>query len=447
MPAYQSRYGDTITELLSRRGDIAAQGAMRSGEIWGSTVAGLGNLAANTYADYSQQKQQQKNAEMQAKAFDDAISTFSPDKPLETYRKLATVYGAEGAMNITKGLQGFSKLQEKPDPKAAMELLPAIAAGIESLPESERAKVWGPMHQLLGASGLDMKDVPTEYDPQTAPTYLEFAKNLNKKDAAGKAPDRVEQNGVVYERQADGVWKPAVGLPTEAPKAENLSAEEAYIRAQYGQNPTPQQLLEGRARFSAAGRAPEKPPERTELTLNPEGVVLSGYGEKTRNEARRQAAERGIPVFENATTQKNGVLIGGIAADAQELSDLLEDPEVQASIGPGAGRWTSLKGKVFDLPEKVQRAIQLSEMLSDSELRKRSGAAASNAEMSRIRSFSVSTTMPLGNMKTNLKKMRQSAARDYKAISGVNPANVTLEDMTPGASNTGGTNDPPPDMK
>ena len=58
-------------------------------------------------------------------------------------------------------------------------------------------------------------------------------------------------------------------------------------------------------------------------------------------------------------------------------------------------------------------------MLSDSELRKRSGASAGEPEMKRILGFAVQANMPLGNLKTNLKGMLKAAGRDYKALSGV----------------------------
>jgi hypothetical protein len=67
-------------------------------------------------------------------------------------------------------------------------------------------------------------------------------------------------------------------------------------------------------------------------------------------------------------------------------------------------------------------------MLSDSELRKRSGASAGDAEMKRILGFAVSPTMPLGNLKTNLDGMLKAGARDYKALSGID---IGLPDEAP----------------
>lgn len=97
MPAYQSRYGDTITELLSRRGDIAAQGAMRSGEIWGSTVAGLGNLAANTYQQYSEQKAEKKAQEAKSQAFTAALENWTNNDHKTNLGAMVKLYGPDGA--------------------------------------------------------------------------------------------------------------------------------------------------------------------------------------------------------------------------------------------------------------------------------------------------------------------------------------------------------------
>ena len=140
--------------------------------------------------------------------------------------------------------------------------------------------------------------------------------------------------------------------------------------------------------------------------------------------------------------------ITGIVADAQELDTLLSTEKVKAAIGPGAGRWTQLKGKFVDLDPDVQRAIQLMTSLSDTELRKRSGAAINEKEMQRILRFATDPNRPIGHNTTAINGLLKSGARDYKALSGVDISGGALEpDASPGpsggaVSGTGSFKDP-----
>lgn len=430
MPAYRSRYGDTITDLLARRGDIAAQGHLQSGAIWGNAVQNVGNIAATAIGDYAQ-VQQQKEQERQARARDIAIaevlSSEVANDPQALYKALLQKTDPKTAMAMASGAASLQKLSTAKDPKDAMTALPGVARGFVAAPDSLKPGLWGVVRERVLSAGLATpEDLPEKYDPEVAKGYVEFALGMEKQAAtAPKAPERIEQNGQFYERQADGTWAPAVGLPTEVPKAEKSPWAQPFTGPDGLSYQKNEMTGEVRRTPGVGTKAAEPAPE---LTLNPEGVVLSSYGVKQKEEARRQARERGLPVFENATAQTKGVQLAGIAAEAQELATLLNDPDVAAVIGPAltnplkAARRAA--GGLMDLDPDAQRALQLAGMLSDNELRKRTGAAAGEPEMKRILGFAVKPNMPIGNLKTNLQGMLKAAARDYKALSGVTPPGV-----------------------
>src|SRR5574341_2614481 len=66
MPSYYSNsrrgYGyspeDRISELMLRRGEIQAEGARRSGDIWGRTVGQLGQIAGEGFGQWHAAKEQ-----------------------------------------------------------------------------------------------------------------------------------------------------------------------------------------------------------------------------------------------------------------------------------------------------------------------------------------------------------------------------------------------------
>ena len=57
--------------------------------------------------------------------------------------------------------------------------------------------------------------------------------------------------------------------------------------------------------------------------------------------------------------------------------------------------------------------------LSDTELRKRSGAQINEREMQRILRFATDPNRPLGHNTTAVAGLLKSAARDYKALAGI----------------------------
>jgi hypothetical protein len=418
---YTPRYADNIAQLLTRQGDIAAAGAARSGEIWGNTVNQLGQIAGQAiqgYAAQKEQEKQQKAAEQRQMTFEEAVGTFDPTKPMDTYRKLAVAVGPQAALEFTKGVVSLQNLQK---PEANVEdfkqTVDALWRTKQMFGPEYLAQKWPELAPIL-QKGAD-KFLPgadlSQFTPEILKGLDQLHEEFNPTKAAKPEPGFELSPG---QTRFDASGKPIASLP--AKPAQTLAEIQAEAAA--------------RARGTASARPSEAP---AEYTLNPEGVVLSSYGVKQKNEVRKQAMERGLPVFENAATQTKGVVLAGIVADAKELTDLLALPEVQSAVGPVAGRWAQLKGSLTSLDPDVRRALQLMTSLSDTELRKRSGAQINEKEMQRLLRFTTDPNKPLDHNTAAVSGLLKAGARDYKALSGLDI----------GIAEASGTNEEPPDAR
>lgn len=437
---YDYRDSGRITELLARQGEIAAQGALRSGETWGRVAEQLGQIGGRAVQEYGERKEQSKRDA----ALMQFVQSGAWQDPKAALAGSIKILGPREGPRFAEGLIGAAKMHGAQNPDDARAALPMVSRGLLAAPESMRPGLYGQARQLMLSAGIaSAESMPEQWTPELLPYVHALAGQGG--GAHGQATtERVKQNGVWYERGADGAWKQAAGLPAETPAPADLSFEEQMADALKANDMNAyNRLLRVKRDAGAAGRAPEKPPAPAEYTFNPEGVVLTSYPQSQRNEVRRQAAERGIPVFEGVTTQAKGAVLAGIVQDAQELDSLLRDEKVRAAIGPIAGRWTQAKGKLWDLDPTVQRAVQLMTSLSDTELRKRSGAQINEAEMQRILRFATDPNRPLGHNLTAVGGILKSGARDYQALSGVDPSGRPADTPGRGAARGSGTaNDP-----
>lgn len=150
IPMYQPQ-GDSIGQLLLRQGDIAARGAERSGQIWGGLTQQLGQIGGQALQNY----QEQKSAQRQQAVFADALSSYDPAKPLDTYRKLA-VLDPKMAGEVMRWLGSLEK------PAYDQKSLEFIAKGVQAT------------RKVLG---------PEVFDSQVAPGII--AQHGQKFEAAG----------------------------------------------------------------------------------------------------------------------------------------------------------------------------------------------------------------------------------------------------------------------
>lgn len=399
-------------------GEERARAAERAGAIWANAIQGAGQAVAGGFQAYGEQKAEEKRRTEMAKrdaAAVDFVSQWQGDDPKELMVGLMRIGGPDYAQKFGPVAQA---LKSKPteDPKSELQGMYVLAQTLQdpNVPDAMKATIWEGAKTRVGPVAVKRGLLPAQvFEGEWTP---EHAKVIG---AVGSSLGEVLGVKPTPEAKAPGTHVVGGALVDDTGKVIYQGAEKSD---------TPKTHVVKGALVDDTGkviyRAPDDPPPTPEeLTLNPEGVVLTGYGTKLKEEARRQAKERGIPVFENTTTQVKGVTLKSIVQDAKELDDLLKDEAVAAVIGPALGDPINAArrgiGGVIGRNPKAQRALQLAGMLSDSELRKRTGASAGDKEMTRILGFAVDPSMPLVNLRTNLQGMLKAGARDFKALSGV----------------------------
>lgn len=70
--------GRSIADLIRMRGDIAGQQAMESGDIWGGAMPGIAQAVGQGLGGYLQQRQESKQMQDYARAYDDWLKIMRP---------------------------------------------------------------------------------------------------------------------------------------------------------------------------------------------------------------------------------------------------------------------------------------------------------------------------------------------------------------------------------
>lgn len=152
-PIYRPRNTDSITALIMRQGEIAAERAQRSGEIWGSAI----NQVGQTVGGAIQQHQEKKDAAKRAQMFDVALQSWNPQDPTDFYRRAAVAVGPETALQAVKAFSALeeSKKKNEPNPKLFADKTAFLGSMWKKNPDwikqhwSEIAQTVGPEAEAL----------------------------------------------------------------------------------------------------------------------------------------------------------------------------------------------------------------------------------------------------------------------------------------------------------
>ena len=252
--------GDTIAELLMRQGDAAARAAERSAMLWGNAVSNIGNIAGNAVSQY----QEQKNQERQSQLMDRAITSWDGSDARQLYRGFMVAgVSAPEAIRMTQGITAIRNvgLGKEPDENDFKAVVGTIVAARKTFGDEKLKGIWQqqlPVLEKFRSKFLPDLGMVTEYTPQVGDYFDNLFSQQNGGSDLEKlvTKDATGAETIQWVRPKQGQTFTSAAPPA---KPENLSAEGAFIRAQYGDKPTAQQLLEGRSRFAAAGREPDRP--------------------------------------------------------------------------------------------------------------------------------------------------------------------------------------------
>lgn len=256
MPYAPSRgYDDRVLQLILRRGEDQARGALESGAIWGNAVAGLGQQVGGAIQQYGQQKAQSKRSQ----AIDKMFSGPEPPAPQDILR----VFGPKEGLDVIKGLQAINPKTPPEMYKDRMERIRDTARGVKALTEDKRPGGWDVATKGLIAAEVIKPEEAQPYSPDLLDQFANYGVTPEKDQGLMNLGD-----GTVYDPNTNKDVR--IGTP-KVEKGPATGSFEDYVVQKYGPRPTPEQTLQARKDYNQSDdrpltvQNPERQAERQRL--------------------------------------------------------------------------------------------------------------------------------------------------------------------------------------
>ena len=324
--------GDRVIDLMLRQGQIAGQGAAAQGQIWGPTIANLGQQAAQYVQQRQDEKAKQEAAQKQqeldqrqADAVNQAVTTWDGKDPIALVKGLTPYMPIDKATKIAEGLTSALKLhaglQQEGGlkPEEALKALPSVAQGFLAAPDALKPGWYASAHDLFKRAGIAQPGMmPDVYDKSVDPIIASFApKEKDVKDTAREA----EQSA------ANAAWTVDKGKPpaNASEEASALGAYRAKIAAPTAQMHVSLQPPKEEALVKVEHQDPDT------------GKTVIEYLPKS--ELKGKTFAKGLSgTVENRLSSAQAVQQTG-----QDLISKLQDPKFAAQIGPVMGKFNTLQ--------------------------------------------------------------------------------------------------------
>lgn len=333
-----------------RQGEIQAEGARRSSDIWANAIGSAGSTLAAGAQGWTKRREEKKEKEGIAKQDQAFLELFKDPEKQPTIEDTVRIYGMDRGMAIYKG---YSSLQsEKPD-------LDTVLSGFEAASPEMRAVAWPKARGHLVARGVPQETLPgqDQYDDEW---YQRF-----KKARSGEKPQ-----GLIKGSPGDVFLDPTtheqVAAIPSAPKPDTRSLE-ARLAAAVPGSPEAQQILKTMGQQAAATRGPAAPKdERLVQIMGPAGTPIWVREGEAVGKPAAQAA-RAV-----TGAERQSLAYFNRAKDAAENIAPLEEKMSKA----GLGRQAQLQYAPNLLQTAEQQAYrQAQRAFTEARLRKESGAA------------------------------------------------------------------------
>jgi hypothetical protein len=267
------RYADAVTQILTHKGDVEAEGIRRQSDIKIGAISAIGQTVASGVQQYSAQR---KDAQIQE------IFKTTPDLD-EAIRKVTAIDPQRG-LTYSKGL-------------AEAKLHAAEMVQIRAKAQREQAEWtantlgavkdqagWTQAIVTLGLAGIDPKAYPAEYDPAIVAQFQR--QSLSPKDRAAADAPLVTKPGDIGRDPTTGAalfTNPDKPEPfTLAPGGTRYDATGQVIAQGPAAPAAPFTLAPGATRFGADGtevaRGQTPPPSASGFTLAPGGTRFDANG-------------------------------------------------------------------------------------------------------------------------------------------------------------------------
>lgn len=371
-----SDFADAASNILLKKGEALAGGKARSGELWGSALATLGDVVPKQVQAVMQQvAAKKKQAQIQAlfqqsggnleqvipqlRAIDPELSLkfekelsaadevrakatelkAKHDKELRDFQ-MNVIANATDESQYASGLKGLhdsgfdTSMYDPVFSDAAVRKANRILMTPEQRAKQDEPP---PDYTIEGAriSGKTNQPLYTAPPKVTTPkTWAEIALDAENPDSPTQAQSRAAQD-THTKIQAKNL---------------NPASVEYYITKKYGTDPTPEQVLEGHeafakstARGTAAGDIPVKLEKYDPVT----GRTIVTYV------PRSQAVGQSFEKAPSATLQNRLESAKAVNQTGEDIIAQLKDPKVAAMLGPMVGRYNTVRDFIGDPPPEL----------------------------------------------------------------------------------------------
>ena len=385
------RSNDSIAALMMRQGDIQAQSADRSGQIWGNAIGQIGQQLGAGVQMY--QGMQDANKLAQVKAAKEAgiysvLQNADPKDQQGTAKELMKYMSPTDAIATTKG---YGLLQT---PDKADAVIPQAVTAAKALTLDTIAKHSGPdWHQqhwdttvaALGpgiqqATGLTLSPQWSPDQEQIVHTFADTARPKPKVHVVGNALVNEDTGQPVY--QGEDKDKPIEQQYLDRIKAGDMAGAAALADANHKFKESNKVVVIGGGMGGNAQMAAMTDPKAIATSIENGELppVVSNYGRGVQGAVASELAKRGFNLAKAATdwnaTQKHVSTLNGaqqtrLNQSVNALPDLLDSVEALSNQWKG-GRFpilnkanlTAAKGGAYG-PDVASIATQLESQIAD----------------------------------------------------------------------------------
>ena len=215
---YHSPYGNSIVDLIMRQGDIAANRAYNTSQIWGNAIANAGQQVGQVLQQRKQEKQQRQTEDF----INQTMLSYDGSNDIDIYKQLLPRIGPKAANEIVGGLSSIYKMHkgEQPDEKHL-----AATVGLLNRMEQENPgyiqRNWDTVKTAVGPLSSLGIQVPEAYSPEIPKMVATAAKQFNpEKPTAPEKPEPVMIDG-----------RPTLATPSQIASAQQGGSRvEPYVK-------------------------------------------------------------------------------------------------------------------------------------------------------------------------------------------------------------------------
>lgn len=316
-------YGPTgrITDIMLQQGRAQAEGAARSGEIWGNAIGQVGQAVGQAVQAGQERKAQTKRAA----AFEAAIQSGDP-------QNIIKVLGPKDGPAVVNALAAHQPdgMKRYTDVRV---LLRDQARGIKALPPEHRAQGYDfAIKGLMSAGIIKPGEAPEAYDENI----------VNQFAAYGEAPAKPQ--GLIPTAPGTALVDPATreavftnpAAPPKPPAPPDVGSFQDYLQQRFGPRPTPQQIEQARKSYQQADDRPFRPIVPI-VIQGPEGAMLV---DRTKGTASAVTDAGGKAVGQAPTSEQRNK-----AAARTSAGPVLDSiAELSEKINTGQGVMAKLSG-------------------------------------------------------------------------------------------------------